>query len=322
MGSKQENFRRVREEYAEKAQRAEAKAEARRAEVSQKFPDLAHVENELSHFGAKLLTLLRAGTNPKEQVARLQRENEELLARRKKLLRQHGYPENYCDIQYECPKCGDTGYRDLKMCSCMKRRLIELGMESSGMANLLRRQNFENFSLDYYKDSEKTYEIMKKNLEGAKEYAESFTQNSDSLLFFGGTGLGKTHLSSAIANRVLAKGYDVYYNSAVGMISDFERRRFGAGMAEEGDDTARYTECDLLIIDDLGTEVVNQFTLSCLYYVISTRLNLQKPTIVSTNLLSFSELRKTYSDRIVSRLMGEYVLFPFLGTDVRKQKLQ
>ena len=125
-----------------------------------------------------------------------------------------------------------------------------------------------------------------------------------------------------MARTVIERGYDVFYNSAVGMLSDFEYRRFGNGLVQnEGDDTARYTECDLLILDDLGTEVVNQFTLSCLYYVINTRLNLKKPTVISTNLLS-SDLRKIYGDRIASRLMGEYTVFSFCGVDVRKQKLQ
>ena len=105
------------------------------------------------------------------------------------------------------------------------------------------------------------------------------------------------------------------------MISDFEYRSFGNGLVQnEGDDTARYTECDLLILDDLGTEVVNQFTLSCLYHVINTRLNLKKPTVISTNLLS-ADLRKTYGDRIASRLLGEYLVHPFYGVDVRKQRL-
>ena len=121
---------------------------------------------------------------------------------------------------------------------------------------------------------------------------------------------------------VTERGYDVFYNSAVGMISDFESRRFGNGVAATTtDDTSAYTECDLLLIDDLGTEVVNQFTLSCLYHVINTRLNLQKPTIISTNLTP-GELRKLYSDRISSRLTGEFQVIPFYGTDVRKQKLQ
>ena len=168
---------------------------------------------------------------------------------------------------------------------------------------------------------------MCRNYQTVRRYAESFTLEegkpmSGSLLFLGGTGLGKTHLSTAVARVVISRGYDVYYNSAVGMISDFECRRFGNGMAEgNGDDTVRYTECDLLIIDDLGTEVVNQFTLSCLYHVLNTRLNLQKPTLISTNLTS-AELRKTYSDRITSRLIGEYLLIPFYGIDVRKQKTQ
>ncbi len=320
MRSRQENFRLVKEEFEEKARRALADAEERRVEVAAKIPELGKINAEFSHFGAKLMTLLAPGIDPNVEVAKLRAENEALLSRRAELLKQNGYPADYCDVRYECPLCNDTGYNGMKMCDCMRRRLFEMNMESSGMARLLRKQTFENFTLDYYKDSPETYAVMEQNLARAKEYADTFSENSDSLLFLGGTGLGKTHLSSAIANRVLAKGFDVYYNSAVGMISDFEYRRFGNGLAEESDDTRRYTECDLLLVDDLGTEVVNQFTLSCLYYVISTRLNLQKPTIISTNLTS-SELRKTYNDRIVSRLMGEYILFPFLGTDVRKQKL-
>ena len=121
---------------------------------------------------------------------------------------------------------------------------------------------------------------------------------------------------------VTERGYDVFYNSAVGMISDFESRRFGNGLAMGNvEDTSAYIECDLLIIDDLGTEVVNQFTTSCLYYVLNTRLNLQKSTIISTNLVP-ADLRKIYSDRIASRLTGEFHLVPFYGVDVRKQKLQ
>jgi DNA replication protein DnaC len=168
---------------------------------------------------------------------------------------------------------------------------------------------------------------MQHNFETVVQYAEQFKLSGDtpaprSLLFLGGTGLGKTHLSTAVARTVIGRGYDVFYNSAVGMISDFEFRRFGNGLAQsEVDDTARYTECDLLIIDDLGTEVVNQFTLSCLYHVINTRLNLGLPTLISTNLTA-DELRRVYSDRITSRLLCEYLLIPFFGTDVRRQKLK
>ena len=200
-------------------------------------------------------------------------------------------------------------------------------MHSSGLGALMQKQTFQNFSCEYYRSSLDAYRVMEDNYHYLCRYAEGFVLEAgkkipESLLFLGGTGLGKTHLSTSIARRVIERGYDVFYNSAVGMISDFEFRRFGSSLVQsEGDRTERYTECDLLIIDDLGTEVINQFTLSCLYHVINTRLNLQKPTVISTN-LSSAELRKSYNDRITSRLMGEFVLVPFYGTDIRKQKIQ
>ena len=209
----------------------------------------------------------------------------------------------------------------------MRQRLVEAGMYSSGLGALMQKQTFANFSCEYYRTSPDAYRVMQDNYRYLSRYAESFVLEAgkpipESLLFLGGTGLGKTHLSTAIARVVTERGYDVFYNSAVGMISDFESRRFGNGVAATTtDDTTAYTECDLLIIDDLGTEVVNQFTLSCLYHVINTRLNLQKPTIISTNLTP-GEMRKLYSDRISSRLTGEFQVIPFYGTDVRKQKLQ
>jgi chromosomal replication initiator protein len=145
------------------------------------------------------------------------------------------------------------------------------------------------------------------------------------LFLFGGPGLGKTHLSTAVAKTVLDAGYDVLYTTAVTMVGDFEMVRFGNSGAA-GDmgitaDTSRYFDCDLLIIDDLGTEVMNQFTSSCLYNVINTRLSMRRPTVISTNLMQ-DELRRRYWDRITSRLFGEYKILLFLGTDVRAQKVK
>ncbi len=327
MGYNKENFKRIREEYATKAFRAEADADARRQEIYESVPEVRELDARLSAFGLRIMEAALKEGNTGEGILHLREENARIRAARGALLTRNGYPVDYCDPHYECTDCRDSGYIGIRMCACMRRRLIAAGMESSGLSELMRKQSFENFSLDYYRASPEEYRIMQENFQNIRHYACHFSIEEGkpmptSLLFVGGTGLGKTHLSTSVAREVISRGYDVYYNSAVGMISDFEFRRFGNGMvAGGGDDISRYIDCDLLIIDDLGTEVVNQFTLSCLYYVINTRLNLQKPMIISTNLKS-SELRKTYSDRISSRLTGEFQVVPFYGTDVRKQKLR
>ncbi len=327
MGYNKSNFKRIREEYESRQFAAQNEADARRAELYGVLPELRELDARLSSFGLRIMEAALGGGDTDAAVAALRAENETVMAARAELLRKNGYPADYTQPQYECEKCHDTGYVGIRMCACMRRRLIEAGLESSGMGALMRTQSFENFSTDYYKKNPKEHQIMSRNFHAMRQYAEGFTMSEGkpapkSLLFMGGTGLGKTHLSTAVARVVIERGYDVYYNSAVGMISDFEYRRFGAGLAQsDGDDTARYTECDLLIIDDLGTEVVNQFTLSCLYHVVNTRLNLGKPTLISTNLTS-AELRKTYNDRIASRLLAEFVLIPFYGTDVRRQKIE
>lgn len=326
MGYNKNNFKRIREEYETKAFRAEEEADARREEVYAALPEMRELDARLSQFGLRIMKAALSGENTEERVAALREENERIRLLRTRLLEKNGFPADYCDPRYACEQCKDTGYCGIRMCSCMRRSLIKAGMESSGLSALMEQQSFENFSLKYYSANPEELRRMTDTLTKLKSYAHGFSIEADqpmpkSWLFLGGTGLGKTHLSTSIAKVVIERGYDVYYNSAVGMISDFESKRFGNGMAATGsDDTARYIDCDLLIIDDLGTEVVNQFTVSCLYYVLNTRLNLRRPMIISTNLLP-AELRKVYSDRIFSRLTGEFQIAPFYGTDIRKQRL-
>ncbi len=324
MGYNKENFKRIREEFRTKCFAAEQEAGDRRFELYAAIPELRALDTRLSSFGLRIMQAAIAGEDAAEGIEALRRENEKVLEERAVLLRKNGYPADYSDVKYQCEKCRDTGYVGIQMCSCMRRAMVEAGMASSGLSALMHRQSFANFDPARCGKDEKTHKIMADNYRNLESYANHFSMapgenRPSSLLFIGGTGLGKTHLSTAIARVVLERGYDVYYNSAVGMISDFEQKRFGNGLASgegEGDNTARYTECDLLIIDDLGTEVVNQFTVSCLYHVINTRLNLQLPTIISTNMTP-AELRKTYNDRLVSRLVGEYNAVLFCGDDVR-----
>ena len=161
---------------------------------------------------------------------------------------------------------------------------------------------------------------MTQNLSILRRYAEEFDIHADSLILCGGTGLGKTHLSTSVARGVIDRGYDVCYVTAIQLFSDFEAMRFGQGLSESGTDPARYTDCDLLILDDLGTEVTNQFTNSCLYLVVNNRINRNLPTIINTN-LSHKEMQARYTDRVASRIFGEYKPLFFVGTDIRRQRL-
>ncbi|MBQ7316159.1 MAG: ATP-binding protein [Clostridia bacterium] len=321
MGYNQENYRRIRAEYENKYRIAREEADARREEVYLAIPELKETDREMGHMGLRIMRAAYSG-EPEAAIAELKAQNLALREKRRGILLSHGYPGDYTEIRYECPLCADSGFVDFKMCSCMKKKIIEAGYESSGMAELLRTQSFENFSLDFYKEDPSALRRMMQILSKMRQYAESFeTEKAENLVLFGDTGLGKTHLSSAVARILLDRGFDVYYTGAVNMLSDFEYQRFGNSMmGETGDSTSRYFSCDLLIIDDLGTEVSNQFTTSVLYNVINTRLNRKKATIISSNLTQ-ADFRKRYWDRITSRVLGEYTVLPFLGTDVRAQKL-
>lgn len=320
-----ENYRRIRADYETKYKRAQDDADRRRELLHQKVPGVREIDNLLSRVGLDIMqAIVKGGSTTGVEVDEIRRRNLKLQARRAELLREHGYPEDYSDVKYECPLCSDSGYVDGKMCSCMKKELVMAGCESSGMGHLMRTQSFDNFSLDYYARNKAEYGEMERNLSVALRFSEGFSgRGSGNLLLMGGTGLGKTHLCSAMARVIIERGYDVYYTGAQGMISDFERERFGnssGGLASGGEDTSRYFECDLLIIDDLGTEVTNQFTVACLFNIINTRLSQGMPTIINTN-LSAGDMKARYSDRIVSRLLGEYRTLRFVGHDVRAQKL-
>ncbi len=326
MAYNSELFHRVKSELDQHRQAVEAEADRRRAEVEDTVPEIKELDAQLSKFGLRIMEIAMAGGDTQAAIEALREENLGIQDRRAALLRENGFPADYDKPHYECNLCSDTGYDGIRMCSCLRRRLTAAEMEASGLSALMRKQSFDNFSLSYYPKPE-DFAQMQENFSVIRAFAEQFGKKDaefempKNLLLVGGTGLGKTHLSTALARRLIERGFDVFYSSAVGLISDFERNRFGNGMAEEtARDTSRYMESDLLILDDLGTEVVNQFTLSCLYHVLNTRLNLGRSTVISTNLTP-TELRRTYSDRITSRLFGEFYVVPFRGTDVRKQKI-
>ena len=322
--SRSECIRWARETIASRRAENIADWERRVREVSEKVPAFAAADRALQMTGPKIIAAsLGRGEGSRESVEAIRREYDALAAERRRILRENGYPEDWCDVRYSCPVCSDSGYDGIEICDCLKREIVKNYLESSGLYTLTKNQTFETFSLDYYEKDDKIR--MKQNAEILYRFASGFRPGqSDSFLFLGATGLGKTHLSSAVARTVIEKGYYVVYESAQNLFSAYEMRRFGQSSTvggDEDDDLDRFLDCDLLIIDDLGAEITNKFTVSCLYNLLNMRMIRHKSVIISTN-LGKDELRERYSERVTSRLFGEFSPLLFRGRDVREQKLR
>ncbi len=313
------SFRRIADSFSGKRSRAEDDADSRRRYAEQMIPELAEIHRRLAESGFEIFGAALSGEDVDAKLSSIKSENRALRERKRELLTAAGFPEDYTEPRYECSLCHDTGYSDGNMCTCMKKALVMAGIEASGLGELVRTQSFESFSLDYYTGADR--ENVRRNRDALRSYAEGFCGKGDkSWLLMGATGLGKTHLSSSVATEVIKRGFDVIYVSAASMFSVFEKQRFGGG--DTGDMSVDdFYDTSLLIIDDLGTEVTNQFTLSCLYNIINTRMINGRSSIINTN-LEKDELRRRYSDRIISRLFGEYIPLLFTGNDIRAQKLR
>lgn len=322
MGYNKENYIRIRNEYESKNLRAKKDAEMRAAELRAKYPEFAKIDGKLAETGFHILRESTKGAEGlEERLAALRETNRALQEARGAFLESVGLPKDYTSVRYECTQCKDTGFIGSKMCRCMHLALVMAGYESSGIGKLMRTQSFETFSLDYYKNSPDDYRMMTNIFETCKRYAADFSGNTgNSMVFLGGTGLGKTHMSTSIAKVLIERGFDVVYDTAQNVISDFEYERFVRGYGDSSEvRTDKYFNCDLLIMDDLGTEVSNQFTVACLYNIINTRINNSKSTIISTNLTQ-KDIRDRFGERITSRLFGEFMACRFAGKDVRLQK--
>jgi DNA replication protein DnaC len=291
-----------------------AEADGRNEIVRAESEEIAKIDEELATTGMLIFKTACMGGD----ITPIKERNKELQAKRRELIVGLGYPADYTDLKYTCPDCSDTGFIDgTKTCHCLKELIIKGRIEASAMGRLLEKQSFDNFDLDWYAYDEKIKERMKVNLAVAKNYVRDFNKKQDNLLLIGSTGTGKTHISTAIARELIHKGYDVIYDSTQNIISDFESDRFRNSYGREENKSEKYLDCRLLIIDDLGTEFSNQFTLSTIYNLLNTRQNKGLPTIISTN-LSPEELARKYEDRIYSRIIGsDCKVLAFIGKDKR-----
>lgn len=295
------------------------------AEVYEKIPAVREMNEEISSAALKSARQLLAGD--KNAVEKLRHTIAVLREERQELLEAYGYPADYLEMRYSCPDCQDTGYRDGKKCHCFRQREINLLYDQSNIREILERENFDHFSFEYF-DNTKTDERSKKTsreymrqvVETCRRYVDEFGDKKENLLFTGKTGLGKTFLSNCIAKELIERSYSVVYLPAVEMFEIFSKERFSYDATDEDRDRSQFLlECDLLIIDDLGTELVNTFTTSQLFYVINERLNRKKGTIISTN-LPVNEMRDEFTDRVMSRIVSQYRVIPLYGEDIRIRK--
>ena len=304
--------------------------EARKESVYAHVPELIQVEAALQKtvLDAVKITLDKPA-NPETLLERLGLENRALQEKSRKLLIAADLPVDYLDEQYLCMICEDSFHDGTKHCACLLQAYKELQAEELGKLLNLGAANFANFSLDFYDNHTvdpqtglTARENMAEILDLCKKYAETFIPgNAMNLFFVGAPGLGKTFLSGAIAERVSARGFSVVYDTANRLFSQFEQDKFGKSTDAEAvqEEISRYLTCDLLILDDLGTELTTSFVVSALYTLINTRMLEQKQTIISSN-YTLDVLGAKYNPQILSRLEGEYEILTFFGEDIRKQK--
>ena len=319
MAYSKETYKKAEQELAERRSRALAEREEHHRIAVAAVPEILETEEKMSSAGLATIKALGMGADDaKEYIRKLSEINLAAQTQRSLLLKNAGFPENWLNVRYSCKKCEDKGFVNGIMCDCFKELLKSLEYEKLCSNLPVNNCRFDNFKLDYYPEGAGTSprRRMESVLDFCKTYAAEFSQKSSSLLLYGHTGLGKTHLSLAIAGKVVAAGHGVHYASAHNLFNKLEKEKFGRS---DGNTEENILGCDLLIIDDLGAEFTTQFTVSALYNIVNSRELEGKPTIISTNLTP-EQLLSTYSERIASRILNNYTLLRFDGTDIRQIK--
>lgn len=300
-------------------------------EVTSLCPEFADIENEIISLSIKTATsIIRNDSNSSDSVLSHTSYKEQINAlNRKKIecLIRLGKPVNYLNEIYTCPKCHDTGYINGHKCPCFKKKAIDLVYKDSNLKNITENENFDTFSYEWYDDTNIDTSIGLtpfENMQIVTSICHSFIDNFDTdfsnLLFYGNTGVGKTFLSNCIAKELLNTSHSVIYLTAIELFQKFEANDFNKSYQSDVPFNSNYIlDCDLLIIDDLGTENGNTYTNSRLFYCINERILRKKSVIISTN-LTLQEIKDTYSERILSRLVNSYKFLRIVATDIRTLK--
>lgn len=297
------------------------KNEIRKKQFYKKFKRAKDIDLQLSRTAIDSAKAILSGASAKEKLTELKNKNLALQKELETLLITANLPLDYLNIKYKCADCKDMGYVDGVMCDCLKSLIKKITYKNLNKLSPLSLSTFEAFNTDLYPDKNSADGVnvkshMEKIFNFCKNYANTFNKNSENLFLQGATGLGKTHLSLAIANSAINSGYNVIYTSTPNILSKLEKEHFSHNFQDE--ETEKHLiGCDLLILDDMGTEFQTSFSSAMIYNIINSRIMFQKPTIISTN-LSVKEIQSAYSKRLVSRIMGNYKRLFFLGNDIRQ----
>lgn len=293
--------------------------ENRRLEIEKIIPEVLDIENKIAKLCIEVsINTLKKIENRDEYLNNLKEKITDLKMRKSELLVSKGYPLDYLNMKYCCNKCNDTGYIGPKKCDCYKKYLVESHYNSSELKDILLKNNFSNFRFDLYNDfcsgneplspKANMYEIVGKS----KNFINNFSSSNENLLFYGTSGIGKTFLSYCIAKELMDRGNLVLYRTADDLVKDLKDIRF----KEDYNLEQMLFNCDLLILDDLGTEPLNDFSKSELFNIVNKRLLINKSMLISSN-LSLENIMQTYSERFTSRLFGNFTACKFYGDDIR-----
>ncbi len=311
-------------QYEKKRDRDRRDLLARREEIYKRFPRIREIDGEISSVGLeKINEAYRLPENCGHILDELSAKIDSLKREKQEILASHGYSPDCMQIKYECADCKDTGYVGGAMCHCLKQNVISALYDLSHLKSVLKYENFESFDISLYSDQPfgDSAKSPKKNMENIYleciKFVNSFPDADCSLFFYGNSGLGKTFLSHCIAKDLIDKGYTVIYQTAPDLIDVLRKTALG----EDTEEAALIEECDLLILDDLGTESATAYSEQVIFNIINARLLAGKKMIISTN-FNLEELMNTYPERICSRIFGNFRIYAFYGDDIRLKKIQ
>ena len=293
-------------------------------EAYARIPKLMELDDLISSVSIKKARCLLDGDT--NALSDLKAELAGLISAKHSALISAGYPADYLELHYSCPDCKDTGYINTDKCHCFKKAVVDLLYTQSNLQEILKEENFDNCCLDFYScnhidplTGRSSRESILTALRCCQQFVDAFPDGSRSILLYGDTGVGKTFLSHCIAKELIDSAYSVIYFSAAQLFDFFAKNTFGKKEDSDTDAFDHIYNCDLLIIDDLGTELANSFTTSQLFVCLNERILRKKSTIISTN-LSLEDIKAVYSERIFSRISSHFTMLRLTGDDIRIQK--